>query len=98
MSEKEQQQYKTETGKRPLYFNKPSRDFRKWLEIKAEAERKFQEETLKMNKRVTDTGQINLIGKTINTRKSKKRRRKPISQKNTTIQLNLIEFFQKQQI
>ncbi len=36
MSEEEEQQYKKETGKSPLYFNKPSNDFKKWLELKAE--------------------------------------------------------------
>jgi len=96
MSEKEQQQYKKEIGKRPLYFNKPSKDFRAWLELKTESERMFQEESLKMNKRVTNTEQINLMGKTINTRVSKRRRKNPIFQKDTTIQLNLIDFFQKQ--
>ena len=36
MSEQEQQQYKKETNKRPLYFNKPSKDFKAWLNKKAE--------------------------------------------------------------
>lgn len=95
MSEKEQQQYKTETGKRPLYFNKPSNDFKKWLEKKVETERRFQEENIKMNKKAINTKQINLRGEFIENRMSKRRRKYQRFQKNTTIQVDLIQFFKK---
>ena len=61
MSKKEQQQYKTETGKRPLYFNKPSIDFRKWLELRVKTERSFKEESLKMSKETTNTKQTSIF-------------------------------------
>lgn len=61
MSEKEQQQYKTETNKRPLYFNRPSNDFKKWLELRVETEKRFREEILNMSKKTTNTKQTNLI-------------------------------------
>lgn len=61
MSEKKQQQYKKETGKRPLYFNRPSNDFRKWLEINVEIERRFQEESLNMSKEPINTKQTNIL-------------------------------------
>jgi len=44
MSEKEQQEYKKETRKRPLYFNKPSKDFRDWLEKRNERKQMSDEE------------------------------------------------------
>ena len=36
MSEQEQQEYKKETNKRPMYFNKPSNEFKIWLKEKDE--------------------------------------------------------------
>lgn len=61
MSEKEQQQYKMETKKRPLYFNRPSNDFKRWLELRVEIERRFQERNIKMSEKTTNTKQTNLI-------------------------------------
>ena len=61
MSEKKQQQYKKEIGKRPLYFNKPSKDFRAWLELKAKTEKRVQGEVLNISKETNNTKQTKLM-------------------------------------